>query len=425
MPHRPQRRLPSRRRPLLWPFGTEESPEGFDYVLLMAVAVLLVIGLIEVYSASSHTAAWQHNDPHYFFKSHLFRLLLGGLAMALVMHAPVRLLFKFADAAFVASVVLLVCVLVWGVPIHGSRRWLRIGGVPFEPSEIARLGLVIFLAKRLGSWTLRRLEEDWLRHLLPAFVAASIVAGLIAKEPDLDSVGLIVVIFLLMLVFAGVDHNLVIVTTATAFSAAAVLMVVFGYFQSRIASWLAVWLGLGSGNPGSNNQVSASLAGLANGGLLRLRPGQGVLKYSFLPMAFSDFVFAIVGEEFGLLGTLTVVALFGVVTWRGVRIAVHAPSPESRLLAMGLTASIFLNALLNMLVVTGLAPTSGLPLPFISYGGTAIVVNMVTVGILLAISREAVQGAEGYLNTAGYRERMLRRWPSRRLSSSLRARRVT
>ncbi len=425
MRHRPQRRLPRARRALLGLFEGEDSPVGFDYVLLMAVGVLLAIGLVEVYSSSSHTAAWQHNDPHYFFKSHLFRLLVGGLAMAAVMHVPVRAWVRIADGLLVISVVLLLCVLVWGVSVHGGRRWLRIGGFLFQPSEIARVGLIIFLATRLGAWTLRRADEDWLRYLLPAFIAATVVAGLIAKEPDIDTAGLVVIVFILMLVFAGVDRNLVLLTAATALSAATVLMVVFGHFQSRIAGWLASWLGLGAGSTGANDQVTASLAGLANGGLLRLRPGQGVLKYSFLPMAFSDFVFAIVGEEFGLLGTLTVVALFGVVTWRGVRIAIHARSPEGRLLAMGLTASISLYAVLNMLVVTGLAPTSGLPLPFISYGGTAIVVNMVTVGILLAISREAIQGAEGYLSTAGYRERVLRRWPARRLNASLGARRFT
>jgi len=395
-------------------FRVDDGLVGCDYVLLIAVMILLAIGLIEVYSGSSHTATLQRHDPHFFFKSHLFRLLLGGLGMAAAVRVPTRSWCKIANGLLLLSVVLLVCVLVWGVSVHGGRRWLRIGGFTFEPSEMARFAMVVFLAARLGAWLEERVDEDRIRHLLPAFVAAVVVAGLVAKQPDIDTAGLMVIVFLLMLLFAGVDTNIVLVSGATALSAALVLMVVFGHFQSRIADWLAFKFGLGVTKTGANDQVSASLAGMANGGLFRLQPGHGALKYSFLPMAFSDFIFAIVGEELGLVGTLTVVGLFGVVTWRGVSIAVHAPSPQARLLAMGLTSSISLYAVLNMLVVTGIAPTSGLPLPFMSYGGTALVVNMVAVGVLLAISRESVEGAEGYLSTAGYRERLRRRgWPRR------------
>ncbi|MCR4437997.1 MAG: putative peptidoglycan glycosyltransferase FtsW [bacterium] len=409
MRHTPQRLLPNKRR-RFWTLPIfDEGVTGFDYVLLLAVAILLAVGLIEVYSASSHTAALQRNDPHFFFKSHLFRLLVGGLVLVGVVHLPPRHWPKIADGLLAVSIILLVCVLAWGVSVHGGKRWLRIAGFTFEPSEIARFALVVFVATKLGDWRNKRDQEDSVRHLVLAFAATGVVAGLVAMQPDIDTAGLMVIVFLLMLVFAGVERNVVLVSGATALSAAVVLMVVFGHFQSRIFGWLASRCGIGIEGAGANTQVTASLAGMADGGLLRFRPGRGALKYSFLPMAFSDFVFAIIGEEFGLVGTLAVVGLFAVVLWRGIRIAVRACSADARLIAMGLTASIALYAVVNMLVVTGMAPTSGLPLPFISYGGTATVVNMLAVGVLLAISRESIEGAEGYLSAAAYRERLRRR----------------
>ncbi|MBC7186121.1 MAG: FtsW/RodA/SpoVE family cell cycle protein, partial [Calditrichaeota bacterium] len=267
MRHTPQRLLPYKKR-RFWslPF-LDEGVAGFDYVLLLAVAILLAIGLVEVYSASSHTAALQRNDPHFFFKSHLFRLLVGGLVMVGVVHLPSRHWPRIADGLLAGSIILLVCVLAWGVSVHGGRRWLRIAGFTFEPSEIARFALVVFLAAKLGAWRNDRDQEESLRHLILAFAATGVVAGLVAMQPDIDTAGLMVIVFLLMLVFAGVDRNVVLVSGATAFSAAVVLMVVFGHFQHRILEWLASnssvpgWLaskfGIVAGGTAANTQVTA------------------------------------------------------------------------------------------------------------------------------------------------------------------------
>ncbi|MDZ7377826.1 MAG: FtsW/RodA/SpoVE family cell cycle protein [candidate division KSB1 bacterium] len=393
----------------------------FDYVLLIAVLVLLAIGLSEVYSASSHTAGFQRDDPHFYVKSHLFRVLLGVLAMVGVFQLSWRHLVRAPWTLLWLSIGLLVLVLVMGVRVHGARRWLRLGVMGFEPSEFARFAMVVFVASKLAAWSHLRDWEQGTVELAKAFGATLVLAGLIVLQPDIDTAGLMIVVFLLMLTFAGVERGLVLMSWTTAISCAAVLMVVFGHFQSRVVDWLVFRFGWGEARSDAHTQVSASLAGLASGGLVRFNPGQGDLKYSFLPMAFSDFVFAIVGEEFGLVGALAVVGLFGVVVWRGMEIAIHAPSQEARLVAAGLTTTIGLYAVLNMLVVTGMAPTSGLPLPFVSYGGTAMVMNLAAVGGLLAISREAVQGAEGYLTSAGYRERLrLRGWGVSRQTRSRR-----
>ncbi len=308
---------------------------------------------------------------------------------------------------------LLVLVLLIGIRIHGARRWLRVGPLGFEPSEIARFVVVAYVARKLAAWSSSRDQGEGSGQLLRAFAATLVSAGLIVSQPDIDTAGLMIVVFLLMLTISGVDRSIVLASWSTALSLAAVLLVAYGHFQSRVADWVVFRFGWGEARSDAHTQVSASLAGLASGGLARFRPGHGDLKYSFLPMAFSDFVFAIVGEEFGFAGALGVVILFGVVIWRGVEIAIHAPSTEARLTAAGLTISIGVYAVLNMVVVTGLTPTSGLPLPFVSYGGTAMVMNLAAVGALLGISREAVAGAEGYLTSAGYRNRLtLRGWGS-------------
>ncbi len=382
-----------------------EGATNYDSLLLFAVLILLGFGLVMVYSASSYQAEQRFENAHFFFKNHFFRLLLGIGVLLATMNIPYRFWLKIAPALLGLGIVLLALVVFspLGVTINGSTRWLRIKGFLFEPSDIMRYALIIYLAKSFAKYKDRL--DSFFTGMLPHLALVSVVAVLVVLQPDYDTAAILLGIAFLMFFFAGIEAKKVLVVALSTISMGLIILSGSGYGEKRLSDFLGVL----SGRLPTNFQLEQSLAGLAKGFVKGVGLGASEQKYNFLPAPFTDFIYSIIGEEFGLIGTLGVLGLFIFIIFRAARISERAGTAESRLLAMGITATLSIYALLNIAVVVGFAPTTGLPLPFISYGGTALISHIGAVGILLNISKEAQASYTHYLAPADYRARMSRR----------------
>jgi cell division protein FtsW len=358
--------------------------------LASAVVALCAIGVVMVYSASNVRALLSSDDPARYGIQQAIWAALGLAAMVVASRIDVRLLRVFAIPVYWLTLVLLVLVLIPGIGAEagGSRRWLVIpflGG--FQPAELAKLAIVLYLAHWLDR---RGTAARGIRHGLIPF-ALLVTPGflLIAAEPDLGTAGVYIAAASAVFFMSGI--NLVAIGAAlSAAAAAAVLFVTSTPYQlQRVQSFL---------NPerdplGAGYNALQALMALALGGLFGLGLGASRQKYMYLPAPSTDFIFAIIGEEWGLFGTLAVLGLFLVIAVQGYRIARAAPDTFSALLAVGLTTWLVVQAAINMMVVTALLPITGIPLPFVSYGGTAVIINLVAIGILLSISRHTQMGS--------------------------------
>jgi len=356
--------------------------------LLIAVIALTAIGVVMVYSASSVRAYISTSDPGSQGVQQAIWAVLGLLAMYLASRADFRLLRHVAIPVYVVTLVLLAVVLLPGIgtQVAGSRRWLVLPGVGgFQPAELAKLAICLYLAHWLDrrGTAVRGLSGGLIPYALlvaPGFL-------LIALEPDLGTAVVFVLASVSIFFMAGANL-LYLSAISGAIGGAAYLMVTSTPYQlQRVQSFIDPFQDpLRSGY----NAVQALMA-LALGGVTGLGLGASRQKYLYLPAPSTDFIFAIIGEEWGLIGTLTVLALFMVIAYQGYRIAIHAPDTFSGLLAAGITTWLVVQACINMMVVSALMPVTGIPLPFISYGGSALTINLVAVGILLSISRETTQ----------------------------------
>ena len=359
-----------------------------SYALLTAVLALVAIGVVMVYSASSVRSYLASSDPAAQGMQQAVWALLGLAAMLLASRVDFRLLRYLAIPAYVVTLLLLAVVLIpsVGSEVAGSRRWLVVPGVGgFQPAELAKLAICIYLAHWLDRRG-RNAHGFW-NGLIPFVLLVAPGFLLIAAEPDLGTAGVYAVTALSMFFMAGANL-LYLGAIAGGVVGAAVLMVTSTPYQlQRVESFLDPFRDpLGAGY----NTIQALMA-LALGGIVGQGLGASKQKFLYLPAPSTDFIFAIIGEEWGLVGTLTVVALFLIIAYQGYRIAIHAPDTFSGLLAAGITTWLVVQASINMMVVSALMPVTGIPLPFISYGGSALTINLVAVGILLSISRETTQ----------------------------------
>jgi cell division protein FtsW len=359
-----------------------------SYALLTAVLALVAIGVVMVYSASSVRSYLASSDPAAQGMQQAVWALLGLAAMLLASRIDFRLLRYLAIPGYVVTLLLLAVVLIpsVGSEVSGSRRWLVVPGVGgFQPAELAKLAICIYLAHWLDRRG-RNAHGFW-NGLIPFVLLVAPGFLLIAAEPDLGTAGVYAVTALSMFFMAGANL-LYLGAIAGGVVGAAVLMVTSTPYQlQRVESFLDPFRDpLGAGY----NTIQALMA-LALGGIVGQGLGASKQKFLYLPAPSTDFIFAIIGEEWGLVGTLTVVALFLIIAYQGYRIAIHAPDTFSGLLAAGITTWLVVQASINMMVVSALMPVTGIPLPFISYGGSALTINLVAVGILLSISRETTQ----------------------------------
>lgn len=352
--------------------------------VLLAVAVFLVlVGLLTVYSASSFLAQQQGLPDHYYLRQQASKALIGLLALYVVARIDYRVYARLSWPFLIVSVFALLLLVLPGTegiapPRNGARRWLEIG-VRVQPSEVAKLAMVIWAAA-LAAKKGERVRS--LRWGLAAFGVVYLVVGfLIMLQPDLSSAALIGLLSAIVLFAAGarIGHFILV----------GVLAVPLLWEWIRTASYrmarLVTFLDAGSDPAGAGYQLHQSLIAVGSGGLFGVGYGESVQKYYFLPEPHNDFAFAIIAEEWGWVGVATLVVLIGLVGYLGLRIARRAPDAFGFLLAVGLTSLIVVSALIHMGVSLGLLPTTGITLPFISYGGSSLVVSLVAVGILLNI----------------------------------------
>lgn len=351
---------------------------AFDKWLFTTVVVLVVFGLVMVYSAAAPTARGQAVSV--LFLKQAIAALFGAIALAVAMHVDYRVLARPAlvKTLVFGSILMLTAVLFQG-SINGTRRWFLLGPISIQASELAKLAVIPFLAFQID----RRDEEVSSREfLLPTLFVLGLMAALILAQPDLGTTALLLVVAAILVFVAGLSLRFVLGGLVAGGLALAAAIAAADYRRARLFAFLDP-----EKDPlGSGYQALQSLIAVGSGGLFGRGPGDGVQKLYYLPHPESDFIFSIVGEELGLVGSLFVLALFGVLLWRGVEAGLKAPDRFGRYLAFGITSLLVMQALINIGVALALLPTKGIPLPFISYGGTSLVVAMALAGVLLNIS---------------------------------------
>ena len=359
---------------------------GVDRTLLLILSLLMMCGLLALFSATYYKAVDQ-GDALLEVKRQLVGIGLGAVLMLITSRIPHGF---WADARVVvaglaASMILLVLVLIPGVGVYlnGSRRWLNIAGMSFQPSEVAKIASVIYLAATL-SYRLERLEKLW-RGVVPLLIVPAVMFLLILEQPNLSTAGSIMIVAVLMMLLAGVRWRHLCLMGVAGLCVGTVYAWIEPYRRERLLSFRDPFAQMSD----EGYQLAQSLIAIGSGGLFGRGLGQGRQKFSYLPYPESDFIFAIVGEDFGLLGCAVVIALFLAFTFAGMRIAVSCPDRHGCLLPAGLTALITVQAFINIGVVVGVLPTTGLPLPFFSAGGTSISLLMAATGIILSVSRTA------------------------------------
>jgi cell division protein FtsW len=365
--------------------GVRRERHDPAYALLLAAMALTAIGIVMVYSASSVRSYFSNADPAAQGLEQLVWAGIGLVGMVVAMRIDFRHLRYLAIPIFVITLVLLVAVLLPGIgaEINGSRRWIVIPGVgTLQPAEFAKLAIVLYLAH----WLDRRGTSagTFWNGLIPFALLVAPGFFLIAAEPDLGTAGVYVIVAVSIFFMAGANLLYLGLIAGGVGAAAWVMITTTSYQLTRVQSFMDPFSDpLKSGY----NAVQALLA-LGLGGITGLGLGESRQKFLYLPAPSTDFIFAIIGEEWGLVGTLAVVALFVVVAYQGYRIAITAPDTFAGLVACGITTWLVAQAFINMMVVTALMPVTGIPLPFISAGGSALTINLAAIGILLSISRE-------------------------------------
>jgi cell division protein FtsW len=357
-----------------------------DGVLLAAIAALVAIGLIMIYSASSATAYATYRDTAYYLKRQLVWLVVALLCAFVAYRIDYRKLRRAAPLGIALAFIMLVAVLIphVGQLSGGSRRWLGVRALSLEPSEVAKLALVVFLAAKLA--TLGERARSLVRGVVPCLLVTSALAVPILLEPDMGTASLLVFTAFGLLFCAGARFEHLVMA---ALSMLPVVLLAIGsspYKRARIFAFLDPW----KDPQNTGFHIVQSLLALGSGGLFGLGLGASRQKFFYLPEQYTDFIFAILGEELGLLGALGVIALFLIFAFRAVRIALAAPDRFGMLLALGCALLIVIQAFVNIGVVTSSWPVTGVPLPFVSFGGTSLVVSLVAVALIVNIGRHRV-----------------------------------
>src|SRR5881394_3527441 len=355
-----------------------------DRWLFSATIGLALFGVVMVYSASAVIAQQENHSQFFYLTKQALWTSIGLGAMFVAMNFDYQKLNRRWIVYGLLLVTVLLLVAVFGFrPINGARRWIRFSSFSLQPSEIAKLALVVFLARFL-----ERREGDeasFFRTFVPGMLVIGLLAGLVIKEPDLGTALMLAIVGIAVCFAAGVRPRHVFYASVPALLYVGKMLIFTPFRMKRLAAFIDPW----ADAQGTGYQVVQSLIAVGSGGAHGLGFAQGRQKLLFLPFAHSDFIFAVIGEELGLIGALIVVLVFLVFLWRGMRAALRAPDRFGMLLGIGIVVGIVAQALLNISVVLALVPTKGIPLPFISYGGSSLVPGLAAVGILLNISQYA------------------------------------
>ncbi|MCG6908974.1 MAG: putative lipid II flippase FtsW [Deltaproteobacteria bacterium] len=359
----------------------QSQTSTYDVTLLFAVLFLVGIGIVMVYSASSALALKRFGSDYYFLKKQALFSLAGIIALVVCSHVPFRIYRLLTYPLLLTALVLLVAVQIpsLGISAGGSFRWLQIGSLSFQPSEFARLALIIYLAYSLSK------KQEMIKNFSVGFMPHVIVLGmftiLILMQPDFGSVAILASIAWMMMFVGGVRILHLLSALLLILPLAYYFMLSAEYRVRRILSFLDPW----QYPTDEGYQIVHSLMAFGTGGIWGTGIGKGYQKLFYLPEPHTDFIFSVIGEELGLWGALFIIGIYALILWRGIHIARHADDTFGTYLATGIIAAIAMQVCVNMGVTLGLLPTKGLTLPFLSYGGTSLLINMASIGILMNI----------------------------------------
>ena len=365
------------------PLGSYRRGERVDALFLIVLMVLLIVGLTMLYSASSAQSQYDtgYTQSTRYLQKQGICAVIGLMAMAALSRFPPDFWYKTAWPLYGISILLLLSVLLFGQSVNGARRWINIGGLQFQPSEIAKFTMIVLFArltKGFGS------DAKKFRYGVLGFGSALLgILIPLALEKHLSAIMLMGMVAVVMMFVAGTHPKWLLAGAGAAVVFLIVYISIMGYAGDRVTAWLHP-----EQDPADTGyQILQSLYAIGSGGLFGLGFGKSRQKYLYLPFQYNDYIFAIICEELGLVGALLIIALFAALILRGYWIALHAPDRFSTVLAAGLMTLIAVQTVLNLAVVTNLLPSTGIALPFFSYGGTALAVNLGEMGIVLSVSR--------------------------------------
>jgi cell division protein FtsW len=364
----------------------EKASVKFDKYILIAVGLLLIIGILMVYSASNAFSREQLGDSLHYLKRHLIYCGIGLVLMFVAMWIDYRRYQRLAWVMIAFSLILLVLIFIpgVGVKIGGSTRWIKIGNFTFQPVEIAKLALIVYMARFLSKKNDN--VKSFKRGILPFLIIISVYLGLLCAQPDFGSVILIVFLAFILLFIGGarVLHLVSLGSVAIVFIVVGVLLA--PYRVQRVLTFVNPW----SDPEGTSYHIIQSLYALGSGGVLGTGLGEGVQKLHYLPTPHTDSIFSVIGEELGFVGASILVILFMIVVWRGIRISLKTDDRFGSLLAVGISCLIGIQTIINVGVATGSLPSKGITLPFISFGGSSLLMSLIAIGVLLNISKNRV-----------------------------------
>ncbi|WP_163970745.1 stage V sporulation protein E [Oceanobacillus halotolerans] len=366
-------------------FKNKNQQEKPDFTLLAVIIALLVVGIVMVYSSSFVWSDYKYGDTLYYVKRQLLFVGAGLVAMFALMRVPYTIWKKYANVILLACFILLILVLIPGIGMvrGGARSWIGVGAFSIQPSEFMKLGLIMFLSTYLAAN--QKYITSFKKGFFPALILVFAAFGLIMLQPDLGT-GVVLVLTCMVLIYtAGAKISHFVWLGILGIVGFLFLILSAPYRISRITAFLNPW----EDPLGDGFQIIQSLYAIGPGGLLGVGLGESLQKYFYLPEPQTDFIFAVLSEELGFIGGTVMIGLFLLLFWRGIRIALEAPDQFGRFLALGITSMLTIQIMINVSVVIGLIPVTGITLPFLSYGGSSLTLTLCSVGILLNVSRHA------------------------------------
>ncbi len=355
----------------------------FDFYLFTAIIILILFGAIMIYSASSIWANYKFEDSFYYVKRQMIFIVLGIFLMITTSKIDYNIYYENSNKILGICIILLILVLIPGIGSvrNGSRSWFGIGSLGIQPSEAAKLGMIIFTSKYLTNSS--KFLKSYKYGVFPILGVLFLLFGLIMLQPDLGT-GMILVISIISLLFiAGVNMKFFIGGGIIGLIGVIILIAIAPYRMDRITSFINPW-----NDPlGTGFQIIQSLYAIGPGGLLGRGYLKSIQKQFYLPEPQTDFIFSIIAEEFGIVGTIFVVFMFSFIIYRGIRIALRTKDSFAKYLAFGMSFQLAFQALMNLMVVIGMIPVTGVTLPFLSYGGSSLLITLASMGIILNISR--------------------------------------
>lgn len=352
-----------------------------DKTLLISVIILSLFGLLMIYSSSCIWADYKFNDPYKYLKSQGLFLILGYFLIYIISKINYQIYYKYSNYILLICSILLVLVLIPGIGSirNGSRSWFGIGSFGIQPSEFAKLGLIIFTSKYLTNNKIKSIRSS----VFPILLVVFFLFGLIMLQPDFGTGVILVMTIIAILFISGVNMSFFTILGVIGLICIVILIIIAPYRLERITSFINPWA-----DPlGSGFQIIQSLYAIGPGGLLGMGLGNSIQKHFYLPEPQTDFIFSIISEELGFAGILIISCLFITIIYHGINISLKQEDNFAKYLSFGITFSLSFQTLLNLMVVVGLIPVTGVTLPFLSYGGSSLLVSMVSIGILLNISK--------------------------------------